>query len=138
MFEQAIVISLKPKFAELVYRRKKNYEFRKYKPKRVIRWLWIYISSPVQELRYIIEAGDVVIYPAQIPETGVGNRDFNLGLKKAKFAFSIIHLWEIVPSIPLQELRRYDFAPPQSFVYIDKYNNLVSHIVSNFKIQQVF
>ena len=80
-----IFLSIKPKFDELIASGEKKYEFRSYKPKDPVKRIWLYITSPVSELKYIAEVGDVVEYPTQIPEDGTGNADFNRVLKVSKF-----------------------------------------------------
>ena len=39
-------------------------------------------------------------------EGGLGNSDFNQGLKEAKFAFEILHLYKIRTPLPAPELKR--------------------------------
>ncbi|RMF94786.1 MAG: hypothetical protein D6734_06950 [Candidatus Schekmanbacteria bacterium] len=124
-----IFISLKPQFSELIRQRKKTHEFRKYRPRHEIKRLWIYVTHPVSALKYIAEVGKLVEYPTRIPEDGVGNKEFNTGLKKSKYAFPILHLYELREPIHLRRLRNeFGFAPPQSFAYIDKYESLVEYV----------
>ncbi len=124
-----IFISLKPQFAELIRERRKTYEFRKYKPTRHVNRIWIYVTSPTAALRYIAEVGEPVEYPNKIPENGVGNVEFNAGLKKSKFAFPILHLDELNEPITYKELRgRFNFTPPQSFTYADRYPSVAQHV----------
>lgn len=125
-----IFISLKPEFIELIKERKKTHEFRSYRPKKDIRRLWIYITVPVASLKYIIEVGRIVEYPEKIKIDGVGNLEFNKGLKKSKYAFPIKHLYELVEPISLERLKKeFGLVPPQSFIYIDKYPSLIDYVV---------
>ena len=127
-----ICISLRPEMAELVRLRKKNHEFRRYKLPYEVRRLWIYVTMPVSELKYIAEIGELVEYPTNIPEDGVGNTEFNKGLKKSKYAYPILHLDELVEPLNLQRLREeFGFSPPQRFVYTTKYQKLVDHFSSS-------
>lgn len=124
-----IFLSIKPKFADLIASREKTYEFRRYKPKDTIKRIWLYVTSPNSELKYIAEVGNVVEYPTQIPEEGVGNTDFNQGLKISKFAFPILHLDELVEGIPITILRsRFNFNSPQSYIYTDTFPELVKYV----------
>lgn len=124
-----IFLSIKPKFANLIASREKTYEFRRYKPKNPIKRIWLYVTSPDSELKYIAEVGDVVEYPNQISEDGVGNADFNQGLKVSKFAFLILHLDELVEGIPIKTLRSgFGFNPPQGFIYTDTFPDLVEYV----------
>ncbi len=133
-----IFISLKPKFAELIKRRQKNHEFRRYKPKYSIQKFWIYVNKPISQLKYVAEIADPIEYPNQIPENGVGNVEFNQGLKKSKFAYYIIHFYEITNPMGCEELRkRFKFLPPQRFVYADKHPKLIK-FMHNLKWQMIF
>jgi len=81
-----VVMSIKPNFVKLIQEKKKNYEFRKYIPKLGIYRLWIYTTSPVCILEYVAEIDNIVEYPESVIGNGVGNEDFNNGLKKSKYA----------------------------------------------------
>ena len=97
-----IVISIKPKFMNLIVDRAKNHEFRKYLISPTVERMWyvgvlhlsldcdhelnaisrLYVSSPDQTLRYV-----AVISQGKVPgsietEDGVGNADFNAGMKR--------------------------------------------------------
>jgi predicted transcriptional regulator len=126
-----IFLSIRPNFANLIARREKMYEFRRYKPKDPVKKLWLYVTSHVSELKYIAEVGDVVEYPTQIPEDGIGNSDFNKGLNVSKFGFPIIQLDKLVKGIPISELRsRFNFNSPQGFIYTDTFPELVDYVKS--------
>ncbi len=124
-----IIISLKPEFAELIKQRKKTHEFRKYKPNHNIKKLWIYVTKPVGALKYIAEVGKPIEYPEKIPEKGIGNLEFNKGLKKFRYAFPIRHFYELAEPIHLQSLKKdFGFTPPQSFAYTKKYEPLAKFV----------
>ncbi len=119
-----IFISLKPKFAELIRQRKKTHEFRTYKPRHKVNRFWIYVTQPIALLKYVAEVGEPVEYPAKILD--IGDREFNKGLKAFKYAFPILHLYELKKPISLQKLKeKFSFAPPQSFAYANRYKSLV-------------
>ena len=133
-----IFLSIKPKFARLISTREKTYEFRKYKPRKQVRKIWIYITLPEGALKYIAEVGEPIEYPAKILENGIGNSEFNKGLKVSKFAFPILHIDELIEGIPLEQLRKqFNFNPPQSYVYTDKFPELVG-FVKNCKIKRLY
>jgi len=126
-----IFLSIKSKFAGLINSREKTHEFRRYKPKDQIKRIWFYVTSPDSELKYIAEVGKVVEYPNQIPEDGIGNVDFNQGLKFSKFAFPILHLNELVEGISLNRLKsQFNFNPPQKYIYTDSFPELVGYATS--------
>lgn len=133
-----IVISIKPQFAQLIVERKKNHEFRKYKAKNNITKMWIYVTTPIAELKYIAEVGEMITFPHKIVLGGVGNQEFNEGLKKAHYAFPILHLDEITGGISLHELKtKYHFIPPQSFIYLEKFPLLIQYMQSK-QVQRLF
>lgn len=129
--KKAIYISIKPQYTKLIEKGTKNYEFRKYIPKKTINTLFVYESSPTCALKYIIEIGNIVKYPTQILETGIGNDDFNKGSKDSKYAYQIKHVYILKEPIKLHELKeKYDFCAPQSYAYDDKYGNLTNYLLS--------
>ena len=126
-----IFLSIRPDFANLIASREKTYEFRRYNPKDKIKRIWLYVTSPDSELKYIAEVGDVVEYPNQIPAKGIGNADFNQGLKVSKFAFPILHLDELVEGVSLNRLRaEFNFSPPQGYIYTDTFPELLKYVKS--------
>ena len=100
-----VVVSIYPKFTNLIKTGEKNYEFRKYVPKRGVDRLWIYSSSPECSLEYMAEIDKIIEFPQEIAEKGIGNDDFNHGLKKSKFAYHIKHLYRLISPLSLERLR---------------------------------
>ncbi|MFH1566069.1 MAG: hypothetical protein ABIB98_02605 [bacterium] len=120
-----VIFSLKPAFAVLIESREKDHEFRKYLPKVVPSKIWFYVTEPVSALVYIAEVGSVIAYPETVAGEGVGNTDFNAGLKVSKHAFPILHLHKLSSPLLLEELRKqFGFTPPQAFAYVDRYPTL--------------
>jgi predicted transcriptional regulator len=83
----------------------------------------LYVSSPTQTLQYvaIISHGKK---PSEIAvEDGIGNADFNAGLKKdvAAYAYEILQLYELRNPLPLKEMqRRYKASFPQRYAYVSQ------------------
>ena len=77
------------------------------------------MSSPDQTLRYIatISHGKS---PGEIEvEDGMGNADFNAGLKKAIAAYEIKELYQLKEPLALTEMQaRYGATFPQRFSYV--------------------
>lgn len=133
-----IVVSIYPKFTDLIRTGEKNYEFRKYVPKRGVDRIWIYSSSPVCALEYVAEIDKIVEYPQQIVEFGIGNVEFNDGLKKSRFAYHIKHLYKLDLPLPLGMLRsKFSFSAPQSYFYLDSNNELKKYLL-NQKLERIF
>lgn len=131
-----IIISLDEKFAQPIEKREKTYEFRKYKLNEETKRMWIYVRQPVAKLLYIAEVEKAVEYPNQIPEDGLGNKDFNQGLKVSKFAYKINHLYKLVNPIDSKQLKsKYNISPPQKYVYVSGYPELINDIVIEEQIK---
>lgn len=132
-----VIYSIKPKYVNLILMQKKNHEFRSKLPKNVPDKILVYTTIPQAEIRYILEVGKPIDYPNKITENGVGNKEFNSGTKKGKYAYPIIHLYELEESISLKVLKEeFDFNAPQSFCYLnnnaklkDKISSLGSKII---------
>lgn len=129
--KKAIYISIKPEFTKRIETGEKNYEFRKYIPKKEIDTLFVYESSPTCQLKYIIELGDIIEYPNKIKKEGYGNEDFNNGLKSSKYAYEIKKVFVLKTPITLDKLRKeYSFVPPQSYAYATKYQKLTDELLN--------
>lgn len=134
-----IIISLKPKFAELIEKREKTHEFRKNVPKNVPQRIWIYVTHPVAELKYIAEVDNYIEFPKKIQEKGFGNSDFNFGKKKSKYAYPIKKLYRLRKPICLNELRnQHSFVAPQNFAYIDRYETIKTEVLKNQDLIDLF
>lgn len=129
--KKALYISIKPQFTKLIETGEKNYEFRKYIPKKEFDTLFVYETVPTCALKYIIDIDEIVEYPNKIDEKGYGNLDFNNGLKKSKYAYHIKGVKKLVKPIPLKLLKEeYEFAAPQSYAYDDRYMKLTNDILN--------
>lgn len=125
----AIYISIKPQYTTLIKKRLKNYEFRNYKPKQDIKFMYVYESSPTSCLKYIMEVEEPIKYPDLIDELGNGNNKFNQGSLGYKYAFKIKHLYIFNKELSLKELKdEFNFRAPQAFAYSNKYNDLTEYI----------
>jgi hypothetical protein len=98
-------------------------------PKQIVDKIWIYVPSPVCELKYIALVNKPVVYPEKINEVGFGNKEFDDGQKVSKYAFPILHLFEISEAISLARLEMdFNFSPPQGYAYTSKYPKLVQFV----------
>lgn len=127
--KQGIYISIKKEHIDRIISGIKNYEFRKYIPKRGADILYVYVPSPVCELKYIIEVNNIISYPNKILKEGYGNKEFNEGLKKSKFAYEVSSVYELESTVKLSLLKDlYGFSAPQSYAYDDRYKELTEYI----------
>ena len=133
IMDSGIFISIKPCFTKKIESGEKNYEFRKYIPKKSINKLYVYESSPTCQIKYILYIDKIVEYPNKIDEQGYGNKDFNNGLKKSKYAYHIAKIEKLNKPLALTVLKKdYGFCAPQSFAYGSKYPKLVDYINKNY------
>ncbi|KAH8832507.1 hypothetical protein DL96DRAFT_1417353, partial [Flagelloscypha sp. PMI_526] len=114
-----ILISIKPIHMNRISARTKNHEFRKYLIPNAVKRMWLYVSSPDQTLRYIatISHGKK---PGEVEdEDGIGNADFNAGLKESGFAYEVKELYELQQPIPLKDMQdKYGATFPQRYTYV--------------------
>lgn len=133
---KAIYISIKPVHLNRIISGEKTYEFRNYIPKDGVDTLFVYESSPVCELRYVIKVGKIIEYPNKILKKGIGNEEFNRGNKKSKYAYEIKEVYKLDKFIPLKVLKEdYGFNPPQAYAYSDRYLKLTDYIINSKKIK---
>lgn len=124
-------MSIKPVHVKRIKSGVKNYEFRKYVPSRGVDRLWVYTSSPVCALEYVVDIDKIVEYPDKISEEGYGNVEFNVGEKEAPYAYHIKSLYRLKKPIHLGELReKFKFTAPQSFFYLDSNVKLKKYLES--------
>ncbi|KDR70139.1 hypothetical protein GALMADRAFT_254978 [Galerina marginata CBS 339.88] len=116
-----ILISIKPVHMNNIVERKKNHEFRKYLISNTVERMWFYVSSPDSTLRYIATIGHGKS-PGEIEdEEGLGNADFNAGLKVSKYGYEIKELYQLNEPLALTEMKeRYGASCPQRFSYVSE------------------
>jgi len=130
----AIYISIKPNPTSKIVEGVKNHEFRNYIPKKKFKFLYVYVTTPISELRYVIEIGEIVKYPDELKENGEGNLEFNNG-EKSKYAYPILKVHELETSIHLKELKeKFGFVPPQAFSYDNSFLDLTNYIEKAKKV----
>ena len=126
---QPILISLKPCYAELVFEGLKTAELRRRIPRYIEnRDVYIYVSSPVMELRGGFRVGHIWSgSPDEIWSTvsglaGVSREAFDdyYEGKKVAFALEILKVWKFKDPVSLETLRnRFPyFVVPQSYRYL--------------------
>lgn len=124
----AIYVSINKDATNKIVNRQKNHEFRNYIPKRNFDTLYVYVTAPISKLLYIIHIEKIICYPELIEENGDGNILFNEG-KKSKYAYKISAVYKLNHEYTLNELKNdYEFTPPQSYAYSDRYKFLSKKI----------
>ncbi len=59
--------------------------------------------------------------PGSVPEEpeGIGNADFNAGLKKSKYGYPILGMYELVKPVTLQEMKStWSLSAPMGWSYV--------------------
>ena len=129
-----IYVSIKQEPISKIIQGKKNHEFRNYIPKKSFKFMYVYVTAPQSQLKYVIEIGNIVKYPEQLEFDGDGNLDFNKG-KKSKYAYPIIKVYELTHPISLEDLKKkFGFVPPQAFSYAETFAELTEHILTAEKV----
>jgi predicted transcriptional regulator len=129
-----ILISIKPVFMNHIVERTKNHEFRKYLLPNTVQRMWLCVSSPDLSLRYIatISRGKL---PGEITmEDGMGNADFNSGLKESIAAYQIMELYQLKEPLSLTQMHaKYGATFPHRFSFVSA--NMVNEIVLKDQIR---
>jgi len=126
-------ISIKPIYIEKIANHTKMYEFRNFIPKHKVSKLYIYVTKPTCELKYILEISDIIKYPEKLDLNGDGNILFNQG-NFYKCAYKISKVSKLNKGIKLNILKeKYGFTPPQGFAYEDRYIKLTKDIEESEK-----
>lgn len=115
-----IMVSLHPEHISRIVDRTKNHEFRAWKIPQQVSRIWIYITRPESQLRYMCLFGEPKT-PGEIEdENGIGNVDFNQGKKAAKFAYEILQVYELNNPVSLDEMKKKGWVAgaPQKYTYI--------------------
>ena len=113
-----IVLAIKPEFVEAIRTQEKNYEYRKYEIKPTVTRFWLYETEPINAIRYVINVGPVKT-PGQVQDpSGLGNDDFDKGLKESKYGFPILEMQQLSEPLPgpLME-KSIGISPPHRYAY---------------------
>ncbi|THH32897.1 hypothetical protein EUX98_g1266 [Antrodiella citrinella] len=99
------VMTIKPQFAEMIANREKNYEYRKYELRETVERLWLYETAPTSCITYVMETTRPK-RPGEVNDpSGVGNDDFDAGLKQSKFGYPVLGLYKLPTPISSTQLK---------------------------------
>jgi predicted transcriptional regulator len=127
----AFLISIRPRFAEMIFAGSKTVELRRVCPKVSAGDLaLVYVSSPAMELRGSFEVGKILtgspkqIWKKVVKKSGVTRAEFFAYFKGKKQAHALVikRAWKLDAPICLTTLRRRKggFRPPQNFHYLNR------------------
>ncbi|KAK3953965.1 hypothetical protein QBC32DRAFT_337642 [Pseudoneurospora amorphoporcata] len=107
-----VLIAIKPTHLANIVSRKKNYEYRKYRLKDEVVRLWLYETKEGGKGRASIT--HIAVIPEGVRHTpgtvpteppGIGNDEFNAGLKQSKFGYPVLEVYELVKPVTLAEMK---------------------------------
>jgi hypothetical protein len=110
-----VVLYIQPEHMTRIATQTKNHDYRKYELPHTIHRLWFFETEPVDVITFMATTG-----PAKRPgevndSSGIGNDDFNAGLKGCKFGYPIIQLYQFTDPLDRKTLKgKYGLAPPTS------------------------
>ncbi|KAJ8128338.1 hypothetical protein O1611_g5297 [Lasiodiplodia mahajangana] len=115
-----IMVSLHPEHIARIVDRTKNHEFRAWKIPQQVSRIWVYITRPESQLRYMCLFGEPKTPGEVEDEKGIGNIEFNQGKKAAKFAYEILQVYELNNPVSLDEMKKKGWVAgaPQKYTYI--------------------
>lgn len=130
MTQRAVILSIKPKYAEKIFKGTKTIELRRVCPKiKQGDLVIVYVSSPVKAVmgtlivEQIIEASATELWEVVKSKAGVSQIEFDNYFRNSKkaFAIEIQEAWELAVPIKLNTLKEVcqGFRPPQNYCYAD-------------------
>jgi len=127
-----VLLSVKPKYAELIMKGSKKYEFRKVIfNNKYIEYVYIYSSSPVKKIVGIFRIGTII---EDRPLSLWNQLKGYSGMEEDEF-FDYFENKKIGFAIEIKDFKRFEdpldpkdliprFVPPQSFCYIKELNEV--------------
>ena len=82
-----MVLYIKPESIPLILNKTKNHEFRKYRLDDLVKRLWLFENGV--GITTVLSVGKALEVGKVEENSGIGNQEFNEGLKESKFAYSI-------------------------------------------------
>ncbi|KAH0434006.1 hypothetical protein CcaCcLH18_05565 [Colletotrichum camelliae] len=128
-----IFISIHPEHMDNIVAGTKNHEFRAYKISGTVSRMWLYITKPVAELRYMACIGEAQA-PGEIDDDGIGNAEFNQRKSPgAKFAYRLYEVYELNDPVSLHEMQEQGWlnGPPQKYNFVPP--AVVGHLMANLR-----
>lgn len=121
-----ILISIYPKYCQLIERMEKNYEFRPFHFASDKIVFWVYETKPTKQIKYKMTVDRPIIEPSESYPYLLGNTKFEDLISNGRSAYRILKLDKFREPISLEEMKReYGVNAPQNFIYLKKYPDLL-------------
>lgn len=129
MSNKAIVLSIRPQFAEKIFGGTKTVELRRVRPKQIKRGVLVlvYVSSPIKSLvgafkvEQVFERPLAELWEMVSAQAGITREEFDQYYNGASSGVAIFftEVWKLSKPIELHDLKEQEmgFQPPQSFRY---------------------
>ncbi|GAP92383.1 putative pua protein [Rosellinia necatrix] len=120
-----VLLAIKAEHLANIASRKKNHEYRKYRLPDGVERLWLYETAngrgKVSITHIAVIPGSARRVPGQVPTEppGIGNDDFNAGLKQSRYGYPILGLYELVqPVTPVEMKSKWNMGAPMGWRYV--------------------
>jgi predicted transcriptional regulator len=115
-----VFMSIKPEHISNIVSGTKNHEYRSYPLPSDVSRIWFYTITPIRQIEHVayISRGKV---PGQVAEDGgIGNADFNAGMKNSNYGYEILKLWKLKQPVSLEQAIRFGFfkCAPQKYTWV--------------------
>ncbi|PNY26887.1 PUA-like domain protein, partial [Tolypocladium capitatum] len=109
-----VLLAVQPVHLNNILTRQKNHEYRKYRLRDGVERLWLYETRGTRErtgsaaITHIATIPPNVRHtPGTVPEEpfGMGNSEFNAGMKQSRYGYPIMELYELARPITLGEMK---------------------------------
>ncbi|KAK0718711.1 hypothetical protein B0T21DRAFT_351517 [Apiosordaria backusii] len=121
-----VLIAIKPIHLANIVSQKKNHEYRKYRLRDEVVRLWLYETKEGGDGRASIT--HIAVIPEGVRHTpgtvptepfGIGNDDFNAGLKQSKYGYPVLEVYELVKPVTLAEMKsKWGMGAPMGWRYV--------------------
>ncbi|KAI1816710.1 hypothetical protein GGS20DRAFT_173167 [Poronia punctata] len=120
-----VLLAIKSVHLKNIASRRKNHEYRKYRLRDGVERLWLYETAEdggkASITHVAVIPSDERRTPGTVPTEpfGIGNDDFNAGLKQSKYGYPILELYELVKPVSLGEMKtKWGMSAPMGWRYL--------------------
>ncbi|KAJ5097124.1 hypothetical protein N7456_007845 [Penicillium angulare] len=123
-----VLLAIKPEHLDNIATGRRNHEYRKYRLRDGVTRLWFYETreggagrAAITHIAVIPES--VRHTPGSVPEEpfGIGNSDFNAGLKQSNYGYPVLEFYELVSPVTLAEMKsQWGLHAPMGWQYVGK------------------